>query len=57
MQLTGLVYDNFDRKKHLRDDLKDTGGALMVGIDFNVTPMSAVVGVKAGDPSASATSL
>lgn len=47
--MSGLVYSNFDREVNIRDDLKDTGGTLLVGIDFNVTPMSAVVGVRAGD--------
>ena len=47
--MTGLVYQNFDRKIHVRDDLKDTGGTLLVGMDFNVNPMSAVIGVRAGD--------
>ncbi len=47
--MTGLVYQNFDRAIHIREDLKDTGGALLVGMDFNITPLSAVVGVKAGD--------
>lgn len=47
--MTGLVYQNFDRMIHLASDLKDTGGDLLIGLDFNVTPLSAVVGVKAGD--------
>ena len=47
--MTGLVYQNFDRKIHIRDDLKDTGGNLLVGMDFNVNPMSALIGVRVGD--------
>jgi hypothetical protein len=47
--MSGLVYQNFDRKVNIRDDLKDTGGTLLVGIDFNVSPMSAVIGVKVAD--------
>jgi hypothetical protein len=47
--MTGLVYQNFDRKVHIREDLKDNGGPLLIGLDFNVTPCSAVVGVRAGD--------
>jgi hypothetical protein len=47
--MSGLVYSNFNRKIHIREDLKDTGGTLHVGIDMNVTPMSATVGVQAGD--------
>jgi hypothetical protein len=29
--------------------MTDTGGTLLVGIDFNVNPMSAVIGVKAAE--------
>jgi hypothetical protein len=47
--MTGLVYQNFDRRIHIADDLKDSGGDLLIGLDFNVTPLSAVVGVKAGN--------
>lgn len=47
--MAGLVYLNFDRKAHIREDLEDTGGTLLVGLDFNITPMSAVIGVRAGD--------
>lgn len=47
--MSGLVYQNFDRRIHIREDLRDTGGNLLVGMDFNINPMSAVVGVKAGD--------
>jgi len=47
--MSGLVYDNFDRKIHIREDLQDTHGTLLIGLDFNVSPCSAVVGVKAGD--------
>ena len=47
--MTGLVYQNFDRTMNVRADLKDTGGTLLVGLDFNVAPMAAVIGVRAGD--------
>lgn len=47
--LTGRVYYAFARVEHLRADLADTGGTVLVGMDFNVDPMSAVVAVKAGD--------
>jgi hypothetical protein len=30
-------------------DIKDTGAELLVGVDFNIVPMSAVIGVKAGN--------
>jgi hypothetical protein len=29
--------------------VKDTGGEILVGQDFNVNPMSSIIGVKAGD--------
>ncbi|HWQ07834.1 MAG TPA: terminase family protein, partial [Holophaga sp.] len=47
--MAGLVYCNFNRKVHIQEDLKDTGGTLLVGLDFNINPMSAVVGVRSGD--------
>jgi len=47
--MTGLVYDNFDRKVHIREDLQETGDTLLVGCDFNVSPCSAVIGGRAGD--------
>jgi hypothetical protein len=47
--LGGLVYQNFDRKVNVRADLADTNGTLLVGCDFNIAPMSAVIGVRAGD--------
>jgi hypothetical protein len=43
----GRVYYNFT-DKNVRT-CKDLGGDLWVGMDFNVAPMSAVVGSKAGD--------
>lgn len=46
--LGGRVYQNFERGEHVLD-VADTGGTLLIGIDFNVNPMSAVVGTKAGD--------
>lgn len=48
--LLGRVYDQFDRTHNrLPEDFVDPGGELLVGMDFNVHPMSAVVAVKAGD--------
>ena len=47
--MTGLVYQNFDRKVHIREDLKDLGAELLIGMDFNINPVSAVVAIKAGD--------
>lgn len=46
--LTGRVYYQFDRNQNIVPDLQDVGGDILVGIDFNVDPMSAVVGVRAG---------
>jgi hypothetical protein len=47
--MSGLVYCNFNRKVHIREDLKDTGGTILTGLDFNITPMSAVIGSRVGD--------
>jgi hypothetical protein len=47
--LTGRVYYEFDRLLNVSGDIKDTGAELLVGFDFNIAPMSAVIGVKAGD--------
>lgn len=46
--LQGRIYDNFS-DANVRADLVDTGGELLVGMDFNVNPMSCVIGVAAGD--------
>lgn len=48
-EMTGRVYHRFDRQLNVRADLTDTGGDLLVGMDFNVNPMSACIAVKAGD--------
>jgi hypothetical protein len=45
--LSGRVYYQFDRKLNVAE-VEDVGGEILVGIDFNVDPMSAVVGVRAG---------
>ena len=45
----GRVYRNFEYAQNVRSDLEDTGGELLVGMDFNVAPMAAVVAVRAGD--------
>lgn len=47
--LTGRVYYEFDRLLNVSADIKDTGAELLVGFDFNISPMSAVVSVKAGN--------
>lgn len=46
--LTGRVYYEFDRHLNVSADLIDTGAELLVGMDFNIAPMSAVIGIKAG---------
>lgn len=47
-QLANRVYDSFDRTKNVAKT-HDHGGTLLVGMDFNVDPMSAVVGIRAAD--------
>lgn len=47
--LTGRVYYEFDRLLNVSGDIKDTGAELLVGMDFNINPMSACIGVKAGN--------
>ena len=49
--LSNRVYSNFDRAVHVTQDLaslQDTR-ELLIGLDFNVDPMSACVGIKAGN--------
>lgn len=47
----GRVYINFDRRYNVDEDVKDPGGEVLIGMDFNVDPMSAVVWSKvAGEP-------
>lgn len=49
----GRVYSSFLARPYpagnVDDSVTDTGGELLVGMDFNVNPMSAVVGVRAVD--------
>ncbi len=49
----GRVYSSFSAKPHpagnVDEDVADTGAELFVGMDFNVNPMSCVIGVKAAD--------
>lgn len=47
--LAGRVYYNFSREESVNADLIDTGAELLVGMDFNVNPMAAIVGVRAAD--------
>lgn len=44
--LTGRVYYGFDRRENVYDGIRDMGGDLYTGMDFNVDPMTAVVGVR-----------
>jgi hypothetical protein len=46
--LLGRVYSNFDRALNVKP-IKDLGVELLVGMDFNVHPMSYVVAQRAGD--------
>lgn len=46
---TGRVYYEFDRLLNVSADLVDTNAELLCGFDFNIAPMSAVIGVKAGN--------
>lgn len=48
MQVADAVYSNFDRYKNVSDVAQDNGTELLVGLDFNVNPMCAVIGVDAG---------
>jgi hypothetical protein len=47
--LFGRVYSNFDRNLNVDREIRDNGGEILVGMDFNVNPMSAVIGVRAAD--------
>jgi hypothetical protein len=47
--LSNRVVDMFDREANVNELVEDMGGELLVGMDFNVSPMSAVVGVRVGD--------
>jgi hypothetical protein len=47
--LAGRVYSNFLRAVHVDHDVMDLGGEVLVGVDFNVNPMTAVFANAAGD--------
>lgn len=47
-QSVGAVYTSFDRYKNVSEIAQDNGTELLVGIDFNVSPMSCVIGTDAG---------
>lgn len=44
--LTGRLYSNFARLTHVDATVLDVGGMVYVGIDFNVNPMTAAIGVR-----------
>ena len=50
---SGRVYSTFINRPYpegnIHEGLEDTGGDLLVGMDFNVDPMSLVIAVRAGD--------
>lgn len=45
----GRCFYNFDTTESIRDDIKDTGETLHIGMDFNVSKMTAAIGVKSYD--------
>lgn len=48
--LAGRVYTSFDRKTHASDEtLHDLGAEILIGMDFNVNPMSCVIAQLVGD--------
>lgn len=46
--LSGRVFQAFERSDNVKE-VYDNGADLYIGMDFNVDPMSAVVGVKVGE--------
>lgn len=40
---TGIIYYNFDRKKHLKKEAYNPDATIHIGIDFNIDPMSASI--------------
>jgi len=50
---SGRVYSSYSGKAfplgNIDDTVQDTGAELLIGMDFNVNPMSCVLGVRAGD--------
>lgn len=47
--LSNRVYDTFSRKKNVDPGVEDVGGDILIGMDFNVNPMSAIVGSRVTD--------
>lgn len=48
-QSTSRVYLMFSREHNVRSDLREYDNELLIGLDFNVGAMAAVVAVKVGD--------
>ena len=46
---TGAVYDRFNRDKHVKEPEAYNDEPLRIGIDFNISNMSAVIGVRDGN--------
>lgn len=46
---TGRVYYNFSRVDSVTEAVKDEGGTILVGMDFNVDPMTCVIGSRVVD--------
>ena len=47
---TGQVYDRFNREVHVTNEIPDfENEPLRIGIDFNISNMSAVIGVRTGE--------
>ena len=47
--LANRVYFSFDRRYNVDDSVADLGGEVHVGMDFNISPMSATLSSKCGD--------
>lgn len=49
--LANRVYSNFDRSAHVSEDVAklEDHNELYIGMDFNITPMSCVIGLKIAD--------
>ncbi len=45
----GRVFQSFEYAYNVRSDLVDLGGPILVGMDFNVNPMSAVLASRTAD--------
>jgi len=40
---SGIIYYNFDREKHMKKREFDENGRILIGMDFNIDPMSASI--------------